>query len=282
MYGATPATEAAPRQRSGASAPHARVCGPPPEKLIDTRNSAAPISSSTAMTSGAKSATGADRAVASTPRSRAGPPAQPCAGRGLWLRWPAGCSGPARPACPRAPRGEARPRGPPSGTRCPGRPRAWAAAAQSPCWQPSGAPDFVRGAVVLAGIGVDAVGADQDRGAALFAHHPVVGVEVLVGAARRGEYLAQQQAQPLRVDGRVRVVRADEVDAALGRRPLPSGPDDDVRVRALAPWASFFTPPRMTMPTTVSPVTGCASTPAFTTDEAIVPSFRVAETTTSP
>src|ERR1700722_15783326 len=38
----------------------------------------------------------------------------------------------------------------------------------------------------------------------------------------------------------------------------------------------------MTIPTTVSPVTGCDSTPALTTDEEIVPSVRVTETTTSP
>ena len=41
-------------------------------------------------------------------------------------------------------------------------------------------------------------------------------------------------------------------------------------------------PPLITMPTTVSPVTGCGSTPALTTDEEIVPSVRVTETTTSP
>jgi hypothetical protein len=60
---------------------------------------------------------------------------------------------------------------------------------------------------------------DEDRRAALLAHHPVVGVEVVVGAARRGEDLAQQQPQAFRVDARLLVVGADEVDAALRRRP---------------------------------------------------------------
>ena len=46
--------------------------------------------------------------------------------------------------------------------------------------------------------------------------------------------------------------------------------------------ASFLVPPRATMPTTVSPVTGCGSTPAFTTDDEIVPLSRSADTVTSP
>ena len=41
-------------------------------------------------------------------------------------------------------------------------------------------------------------------------------------------------------------------------------------------------PPLNTIPTTVSPVSGCGSTPAFTTDEAIVPLSRSVDTTTSP
>src|SRR3984885_11446504 len=41
-------------------------------------------------------------------------------------------------------------------------------------------------------------------------------------------------------------------------------------------------PPLNTIPTTVSPVSGCGSTPAFTTDEAIVPLSRSVDNTTSP
>jgi hypothetical protein len=135
---------------------------------------------------------------------------------------------------------------------------------------------------LLAGVGVHPVRVDEDRRTALLAHHPVVGVEVLVGTARRGEYLPQQQPQALRVDAWLWVVGTDEVDAAFGRGPLPAGPDDNVGVGRWRQFASFRVPPRTTMPTTVSPVTGWRSTPAFTTDEEIVPSLRVAETTTSP
>src|SRR3984885_5073751 len=107
--------------------------------------------------------------------------------------------------------------------------RTGAAAAQSACWQPS------RRRFLLAGVGVDAVRVDEDRRAALLAHYPVVGAEVLVGTSRRGEDLAQQQAQAVRVEAGDRVIGADEVDAALGRRPLPARPDDHVGVRAGAP-----------------------------------------------
>src|SRR5215469_17235234 len=43
--------------------------------------------------------------------------------------------------------------------------------------------------------------AEEGGGAALRLHHPVVLVEVLVGAARGGEDLSQEQPQPLGVDG---------------------------------------------------------------------------------
>jgi hypothetical protein len=50
-------------------------------------------------------------------------------------------------------------------------------------------------------------GGDQDCRAPFGGHRPVPCVEVVVGAAGRGEYLPEQQPQPLGIDTVVRVVR---------------------------------------------------------------------------
>ena len=42
-------------------------------------------------------------------------------------------------------------------------------------------------------VAADAFGFDEDRHSALLAHHAVVGVPVVVGAARAGEHRPQQQ-----------------------------------------------------------------------------------------
>ncbi len=68
---------------------------------------------------------------------------------------------------------------------------------------------------------------DQHHRAVLGRHLGVVGVPVVVGAARGGEHLAEQEAQTLRVDRRMRVVGPDQLGAALDRRPLPSRPHGD-------------------------------------------------------
>jgi hypothetical protein len=47
-----------------------------------------------------------------------------------------------------------------------------------------------------------------------------------VRPARRGEDLAQQQAQALGVDPRERVVGADQLDWSFDGGPLPARPDD--------------------------------------------------------
>jgi hypothetical protein len=77
----------------------------------------------------------------------------------------------------------------------------------------------------LGGIGVNALGAEQDRGPPLGQHHAVVFVEVLMGAARRGEDLPQQQPDPLGVHPRQRVGRAGQLHRALDGGPLPADPD---------------------------------------------------------
>ena len=78
---------------------------------------------------------------------------------------------------------------------------------------------------LLAPVGVDALGADQDGGAPLGQHHAVVLVEVLMGAARGGEDLLQQQPDPLGVHPRQRVGRAGPLHRALDGGPQPAGPD---------------------------------------------------------
>src|SRR5215469_1941320 len=74
---------------------------------------------------------------------------------------------------------------------------------------------------------------------------------------------------------------------AISVRPSAAAHCHPARTTTLAygrlrTWPSLRMPPLNTIPTTVSPVSGCGSTPAFTTDEAIVPSSRSVDTTTSP
>jgi uncharacterized membrane protein YbhN (UPF0104 family) len=66
----------------------------------------------------------------------------------------------------------------------------------------------------------------QDGNPPLRGHHPVVAAEVVVRAARRGEDLPQQQAQPLGVDPGQRVVGPGQLGRPLDGRPLPARPDD--------------------------------------------------------
>jgi 4-hydroxy-tetrahydrodipicolinate synthase len=84
---------------------------------------------------------------------------------------------------------------------------------------------------LLAAAGVDALGADQDGGASLSQHDAVVFVEVLMGAARGGEDLPQQQPGPLGVHPRQRVGRAGQLHGPLGGGPLPADPDRHRRPR---------------------------------------------------
>jgi len=58
-------------------------------------------------------------------------------------------------------------------------------------------------------------------------HNPVVGVEVVVRPARGGEDLPEQQAQPLGVDPRHRVVGPGQPDRSLDAGPLPARADHD-------------------------------------------------------
>ena len=67
---------------------------------------------------------------------------------------------------------------------------------------------------------------DQHGDPPLLGHHPVVGAEVVVRPARGGEDLAQQQAQPLGVDPRHRVVGPGQLRRPLDRGPLPARADD--------------------------------------------------------
>jgi len=67
---------------------------------------------------------------------------------------------------------------------------------------------------------------DQDGDAPLLGHHPVVGAEVIVCPARRGEDLTQQQAQPLGVNAGQRVVGPGQFDRSFDGGPLPARPDD--------------------------------------------------------
>src|ERR1700733_2992818 len=62
---------------------------------------------------------------------------------------------------------------------------------------------------LLAGVGVDAGRGDEDGGSAFLPHDLAVGGEVLVGTAGRSEDLAQQQAQAIGVDARLRVIGPD-------------------------------------------------------------------------
>ena len=71
------------------------------------------------------------------------------------------------------------------------------------------------------------VGVIRTDGAVLLDHLGVVGVPVVVGATGGGEDLAEQQAQPLGVDARVRVVGPDELGPALDGGPLPPGAHGD-------------------------------------------------------
>ncbi len=61
---------------------------------------------------------------------------------------------------------------------------------------------------MLLAVGEDALGGDQDGGAAVAGHYPVELVEIVVRAAGGGEDLAEQQPEPLRADAIQLVVRA--------------------------------------------------------------------------
>ena len=67
---------------------------------------------------------------------------------------------------------------------------------------------------------------DQHGDPPLLGHHPVVGPEVVVCPARSGEDLAQQQAQPLGVDPRHRVVGPGQLHRPLDPGPLPARADE--------------------------------------------------------
>src|ERR1700687_3224304 len=72
-------------------------------------------------------------------------------------------------------------------------------------------------------VAVDPAGCDEHRGPALFGHHAVVLVPVVVRSAGRGERLAQQQAQLVWVgQPRLGIVRARKFGASLDGGPLPA------------------------------------------------------------
>ena len=60
---------------------------------------------------------------------------------------------------------------------------------------------------------------DEDRDATLLEHRLVVGIPVVVLAARRCEDLAEQQPEALGIDLRMRIIGADQLGLALDRRP---------------------------------------------------------------
>ena len=67
---------------------------------------------------------------------------------------------------------------------------------------------------------------DQHGDPPLLGHHPVVGAEVVVRPARGGEDLAQQQAQPLGIDPRHRVVGPGQFHRPVDPGPLPARAND--------------------------------------------------------
>jgi len=72
----------------------------------------------------------------------------------------------------------------------------------------------------------DPVRGDQHGDPPLLGHHPVVSREVVMRPARGGEDLPEQQAQPLGIDPRHRVVGSGQLHRALDPGPLPARPDD--------------------------------------------------------
>ena len=79
----------------------------------------------------------------------------------------------------------------------------------------------------IASAAVDPLWLDQYDGSALLGHDPVILFPVVVAAAGGDEHFAQQQPQPLGVDSRIRVVRPDQLRAALDGGPGPARADDD-------------------------------------------------------
>src|SRR5439155_24457911 len=73
---------------------------------------------------------------------------------------------------------------------------------------------------VSLGVRVDAVHVDEDSGAALFGHYAVELRPVVMLAARRREYVAQQLGHRGRLEARRQVVRPDQRDGALDAHPL--------------------------------------------------------------
>ncbi len=100
--------------------------------------------------------------------------------------------------------------------------------------------------------------------------------------AGRGKDLPEQQPEPFGVDPRQRVVGpASSTGPSAEAHCQPDRTTTVARGRArrlATRWAS----PRLTRPTTCSPVTGCGSTPALTTDDWMVPSGRSVDTTDRP
>jgi hypothetical protein len=111
-------------------------------------------------------------------------------------------------------------------------------------------------------------GSEQRRGAAISGHHAVVLGEVRVRAAGGGVDVAQEDAQPARLvgDAGQGVVGAGELDRAADRDPLPVGTEHEGRAGTGAQVDELAVAPRATNATTGLPVSGCGSTPAWTTD----------------
>src|SRR5687768_2520113 len=76
-------------------------------------------------------------------------------------------------------------------------------------------------------VSINSRGLDEHGRAALLAHDAVVGVPVVVGAARAGEHRPQQQAQALGVDAVRGVVGADQLARTLDADPQPPGSPQD-------------------------------------------------------
>lgn len=75
---------------------------------------------------------------------------------------------------------------------------------------------------LASGVGVGAGRRDQHGRAPLFAHHPVVGVPVVVGSTGRGEDVAEHNPESLVIDVRVRVIGSDQLRRTFDGGPLPT------------------------------------------------------------
>jgi hypothetical protein len=80
-------------------------------------------------------------------------------------------------------------------------------------------------------VGVHPPWLDQHGGAPLRRHYPVVGVPVVMGAARGGEHGAEQPRHLPGSQAGQRVTGAGQFGRALGGRPFPAGPDHDGHLR---------------------------------------------------